>query len=190
MTGPLGVQVPRVLVRPRGIVGSSGPEAVELAAAAGLVLDPWQVSVLELAMAERGNGSWAAAEVGLICSRQNGKNATLEARELFGAVLLGETVIHTAHLFKTTREAYTRLLELVEAHADLKRKLTYTTASPASGYELRFTGGGRVVFIARSRSSGRGLTGDLLVFDECQSLDDDALAALLPTISARPDAQA
>ena len=183
------MQTPRVLLRPAGVAGSSGPAAVELARECGLVLDPWQELGLEVGMAERADGSWAATEFAEIASRQNGKNVKVEARELYGATVLDEWIIHTAHLFKTTRESYLRLLSLIESNRDVRDCLIYNVASPASGYEMRFRGGGRVQFIARSRSSGRGLTGDLLVFDEAQDLDDDAQGALLPTISARPGAQ-
>jgi hypothetical protein len=185
-----GVQQPRVLLTPQGIVSSSGPEATELAAACGLILDVAQAGHLDVSMGERADGSWAAAEVGLIASRQNGKNGEVEARELYGLAVLNEWIIHTSHLFKTTRESYDRLLTLIHANPDVRDCLTHNVASPASGYEMRFRGGGRITFIARSRSSGRGLTGDLLIFDEAQDLHDDAQGALLPTISARPGAQA
>lgn len=174
---------------PLGMRGSSGPEAVELAAACGLVLDYWQTKDLYDALAEQPDGLWAASEVDLIASRQNGKNGELEAAELFVCVVLGLSLIHTAHLFPTARESYYRLMTLIEANPDVKNTLLYNVASPASGYEMRFRSGGRARFIARSRTSGRGLTGDMLVFDEFQDLDDDAQGALLPTISARPNAQ-
>jgi hypothetical protein len=184
-----GIQTPRVLLRPQGIVRSSGPDAVELAAACGLVLDVWQSDWLFDGMAERSDGSWAASDVGLICSRQNGKNAAIEALEMYRAVVLGETIIHTSHLFKTTRESFKRLLGWIEANPDVRDCLTATKASAQSGFEMEFRSSGRVIFIARSRSSGRGLTGDLLIFDEAQDLSNDAQGALLPTISARPFAQ-
>lgn len=184
-----GVQQPRVLALPQGAVSSAGSEAVELASVCGVTLDPWQQFVLEHALGERVDGSWAAAEAALIVARQNGKNGVLEPRELFGLVILGEWIIHTSHLFTTTKESYARLMALVEADPDVKNCLTYSVASPASGYEMRFRSGGRIRFIARSRTSGRGLTGDLLVIDEAQDLSDDALGALLPTISARPGSQ-
>jgi hypothetical protein len=171
---------------PSGAVRSAGPDAAELAAECGLLLDEWQALVLDQAMGELPDGRWAASDVDLIASRQNGKNGAVEARELYGAVILGEQIIHTAHLFKTTKESYNRLLTLVDAHPDVRERLTWKVASPASGYEMQFRGGGRVQFIARSRSSGRGLTGDVLVLDEAQDLDDDALGALLPTISSGP----
>ncbi len=178
-----------MLLKPLGAVGSSGPEAVELAAQCGMRLDPWQELLLEISMAENAAGLWAASEVGLIASRQNGKNGGVEARELFGLAILHEWIIHTSHLFKTTKESYDRLMALVEGNPDVKDCLISSVASPASGYEMRFRGGGRITFIARSRSSGRGLTGDLLVCDEAQDMTDEAQGALLPVISARPGAQ-
>jgi hypothetical protein len=178
-----------VLVLPSGITGTWGPDATELAARNGLLLDEWQESVLDGAMSYRVDGSPAADKIGLIVARQNGKNAVLEARELYGLTVQGEWIIHTSHLFTTTKESFNRLLSMIEADPDTKDTLTYQVASPASGYEMRFRSGGRIKFIARSRTSGRGLTGDLLVFDEAQDLNDDALGALLPTISARPRSQ-
>lgn len=183
----LGVQTPRVSCRPSGVVSTAGPEATDLAAACGLRLDEWQSDLLDVSLSERADGSWAASDVKVIASRQNGKNGAVEARELFGAVILGEQIIHTAHLFTTTRESYNRLVSLVEAQPDIAERVTLKYASPASGYEIRFRGGGRVKFIARSRTSGRGLTGNLLVFDEDQDLNDDAQGALLPVTSAVGD---
>jgi hypothetical protein len=181
---------PRVLSLPADSVGSWGVDAAQLSARNGMLLDPWQADgVLHGAMSYRFGGGWAADKVALIVARQNGKNAVLEARELYGLVVLGEWIIHTSHLFTTTKESYNRLLALIEANPETSELLTYQVASPASGYEMRFKSGGRIRFIARSRTSGRGLTGDLLVFDEAQDLNDDALGALLPTISARAGSQ-
>jgi hypothetical protein len=154
-----------------------------------MFLDPWQALTLEQGMAVRADGSWAASDVGCIASRQNGKNGTIEVRELYGLAVLDEWIIHTAHLFPTAKESYKRLLDLIEAHPDVKGELIYQVASPMSGFEMRFRNGGRIRFIARSRSSGRGLSGDLLICDEAQDLTDDDLGALLPTISASADPQ-
>ena len=115
------MHLPRVNLTPKDRQGSSGPEASELAAACGLFLDDWQDFDLDDAMSERPDGSWAASEVDEIASRQNGKNCIVEARELFGCVVLGESIIHTAHLFPTARESYYRLQALVGAHPDVHR---------------------------------------------------------------------
>ena len=45
--------------------------------------------------------------------------------------------------------------------------------------------GQRLRFIARSRTSGRGFTGDFVAYDEAMPLDADDVAATLPILSAR-----
>jgi hypothetical protein len=183
----LGAQDPRVLVVPAGIVSTAGSEAAALAEESGLVPDPFQRQFVDLALAERADGSLAASTLKLIASRQNGKNVGVEIVELHDLVIAGLWIIHTAHLFTTTRESFGRLLALVEASPDIAERMTLKYASPMSGYEMQFRGGGRIKFIARSRTSGRGLSGDKIVFDEDQDLTDDAQGALLPTISADSD---
>lgn len=148
----------------------------------------WQRDVLDVGLAELVDGRWAAADVALIASRQNGKSAAVEARELYGLGVLGEWQIHTAHEFKTTRESFERLLAYVE-DGPLAEMLVRKVASPMTGYSMRFSNGGRITFIARSKSSGRGMSADLMVFDEAQDLDDAALGALVPVLSARPNTQ-
>ena len=69
---PPGEQRPRLFCAPTG-GGTAGAEAVELAEAAGLHLDPWQQHVLEVALNEAADGRWAAFEVCLLVARQNGK---------------------------------------------------------------------------------------------------------------------
>src|ERR1035438_568518 len=104
----LGQQRPRVENIPQ-YVSSSGQEAIDLAATAGLDLDPWQQYVLTHSLGERQNGKFAAFAVGLVVSRQNGKGSILEARELAGLFLLGERlIIHSAHQFDTSIEAFNR----------------------------------------------------------------------------------
>ena len=78
-----GAQEPRISLVP-DYVASTGPDAIELAALAGLHLDPWQQLVLTHSLGERPDGKWAAFEVGLVVPRQNGKGSILEARELAG----------------------------------------------------------------------------------------------------------
>lgn len=168
---------------------SAGSEAVELAASAGLILDPWQADVLEGALGERADGKWSAFEVGVIVPRQNGKGSILEARELAGLFLFGERLIlHSAHEFKTAQEAFRRILFLVQSNPDLdKRVQRVRTSHGEEGIELR--SGQRLRFIARSTGSGRGFTGDTIILDEAYNLSGEAMAALLPTMSARPNPQ-
>lgn len=168
---------------------SAGKEAVELAAQAGLVLDGWQAQALEDALAERDDGRWASLEVGIIVPRQNGKGSILEARELAGLFLFGEKLIlHSAHEFKTAAEAFRRLWFLVESTPELEKQVARVAKSHGDeGIELK--NGNRIRFVARSTGSGRGFTGDTIILDEAFALSAQAMAALFPTLSARPNPQ-
>lgn len=184
----IGAQRPRVSSIPP-FLSSAGGEAVDLAASAGLILDPWQRWVLDQALGERQDGRWSAFEVGLIVPRQNGKGSVLEARELFGLVLAKEElIIHSAHLFKTSKEAFRRILRLLEGTPDLDRKIK--RVSNTHGDEsIELTNGCRLSFVARSKGGGRGLSGDCLILDEAFALVDDQIEALMPIMSARDNGQ-
>ena len=183
-----GAQRPRVCHVPP-YVSTSGDEAIELAAIAGLDLDPWQQLILREALGERADGSWAAFEVGVVVPRQNGKGSILEARELAGLFLLGERLItHSAHQFDTSLEAFRRLLWLIEDTPDLDRLVKRVSRSHGEeGIELKT--GQRIRFRTRTKGGGRGFSGDLLILDEAMILPEASHAALLFTLSARPNPQ-
>lgn len=187
----LGEQRPRVANAPPSLA-TSGAEASELAESAGLSLDPWQRFSLDVMLGERRDGKWSAFEHGQLVARQNGKGGILEARELAGLYLFGERLLlHTAHEFKTAQEAFLRVKALIDNTDDLRKKVArIRTSHGEEGIELlgRY-GGARLRFLARSRSSGRGFTGDLLVFDEAQELPETAVGAALFALSARPNPQ-
>lgn len=184
----VGSQRPTLLVEPPA-ASSAGDEAVELARSAGLVLDDWQQDVLRGSLGERADGRWSAFEVGVVVARQNGKGALLEARELAGLFLFEEQLIlHSAHEFKTALEAFRRVLTLVENTPDLYAKVRNVRTS--HGEEcIELHSGARLRFVARSKSSARGFSGDCLILDEAYLLPAAAMAALLPTLSARPNPQ-
>jgi phage terminase large subunit-like protein len=163
--------------------------AVELAASAGLILDPWEAAILEDSLALRPDYRWAAFEVAVIVPRQNGKGSILEARELAGLFLLEESLIlHSAHEFKTSREAFLRILSLIE-NTDELRKLCKKPRTSHGEEGIELLNGNRLRFVARSTGSGRGFTGDVVVLDEAYNLSAEAMAALMPTMSARPNPQ-
>lgn len=170
-------------------VSSAGQEAIELAEMAGLFLDDWQQLVLTHSLGERSDGKWAAFEVGLNVSRQNGKGGILEARELAGLYLIGESLItHSAHQFDTSLEAFRRLLLLVENTPELSRRVKRVSKSHGEeGIELH--GRQRIRFRTRTAGGGRGFTGDCLILDEAMILRPSSHGALLPTLSARPNPQ-
>lgn len=186
--GPLGAPRPRIEVRPPR-ANSAAPEAVALAKSAGLELDEWQQNALDIALGEGADGRWSAFEFGILCPRQNGKGSVLEARELAGLFLFGEQLIlHSAHEFKTAQEAFRRVLRLVEQTPHLRKQVARVrTSHGEEGIELR--SGARLRFVARSTGSGRGFTADCVILDEAYKLDAEAMAALIPTMSAVPNPQ-
>lgn len=184
----LGRQEPRLSSVP-DYGTSAGPEAIELAEVAGLVLDPWQKQFLTDSLGERDDGQWAAFEVAACVARQNGKNAIVEARELAGLFLFGEELItHSAHQFDTSLEAFRRLLQRIESTPDLEYEIKRVSRSHGEeGIELK--GGNRIRFRTRTRGGGRGFSGDLIILDEAMVIPEASMAALLPTLSARPNPQ-
>lgn len=173
--------------------GSAGQEAVELAASAGLFLDPWQAYALEASLGERYDGKWAARDVCLVCSRQNGKGSILEARELAGLFLFGEReLIHTAHLFKTSSDHFLRIKSLIANTPDLMRQVKPRGIRESHGEEgITLRSGARLRFVARSvNGSGRGFAKiDLLVLDEAYDIPRSGAKSLLPTQLAAANPQ-
>ncbi|MFH9012531.1 terminase [Streptomyces sp. NPDC017943] len=187
--GPVyGWQEPPIQVAPPA-VSTAGQEAIDLAARAGLVLDPWQQHVLRVGMGEKPDGSWASFEVAVNVPRQNGKGGIIEARELWGLFIGGEELIlHSAHEFKTAKNAFKRIERLIRQTPDLhKRVKTYRQTVGEEGIELHT--GQLLRFIARSKGSGRGFTGHCNVMDEDMILGDNEMDALLPTMAAVQDPQ-
>ncbi len=179
---------------------SLGQAAVDLAAAAGLLLDEWQAEVLRWAMSLDASKRWAAMEVALIVPRQNGKGGLLEALELAHLFLVPTTnlITHTAHRFDTCLDHFRRIRKLIEETPELcalvKDNGRGVGDSPSgikdsNGKEsIELNNGRRLLFKAREKGSGRGFSGDLVVLDEAFWLKD--LSGLIPTMAARKNPQA
>jgi hypothetical protein len=184
-----GKQTPRVRSVPDAPV-SLGDKVIEFAARAGLFLDPWQQLVLRDSLGVLPGGKWAAPRVGLLCPRQNGKGAILEALELFHMfVLQTPLIVHSAHKFDTSQEHFLRLRALIESNPDLERHVKSTPTS--QGHEaIILRNGNRLKFKARTvGGAGRGFSADLLILDEAMLLPEQALDAMLPTLAARKNPQ-
>jgi hypothetical protein len=181
------VQFPRVARVPTA-EWSEADDAALLASGYGMVPDAWQLEVLRAWLGRRHDGRWAASRCGLAVPRQNGKNGLLEIAELYKMVVLGRAILHTAHEVKTARKAFLRLAAYFENErhwpelARLVKEVRRTNGQEA----IVLTNGASCEFVARTKGSGRGYTVDDLVCDEAQELSEDALAALMPTVSAAP----
>ncbi|MEV0726015.1 hypothetical protein AB0I37_24955 [Micromonospora purpureochromogenes] len=179
-----GSQTPRVSTYPRADY-SSGPDVADLAEAAGLILDPWQRYVLDHGLGEQPDGKWSAREVACFVPRQSGKGAVIEARVLAGLFLFGERrILWSAHEYKTAQEGFLRIKDLIQNAPDFNALVKrYWEGSGEQGIEL--TTGQRLKFIARSKGSGRGFSGDLVILDEAQELTLLQMKALFSTMSAK-----
>jgi phage terminase large subunit-like protein len=168
--------------------GAYGRAAAGLAAVAGVSLDGWQRLVLTAGCDRRG-GKWSAFETVLVVSRQNGKTVCAAVRALAGCLLFGEKlVVYSAHEWRTVSEVFAAVLDLVQG-SPLRR---YVTRVRHTGGEeaIRFANGSRLRFMNRSRESARGFTADCVILDEAHAVSAAQSEALLPVLSARPDAQA
>jgi phage terminase large subunit-like protein len=146
--------------------------------------DDWQKAVLDSWLSVDDEGLWAASRCGLLVPRQNGKNALLEMRELYGLVVIGERILHTAHQQKTARKSFQNLVACFEQKE--LRGLVREVYSALGREGVYLKNGGSIEYVARTRSSARGYTVDVLVCDEDQYLSDEQYEALIPTISAAP----
>jgi hypothetical protein len=201
-----GDQRPRICSVPRYHSDATGLECIEFCKSVGFEYDPWQSWSLKESLGTRENGTWAAKEVADVLSRQNGKNAIVEGRELFGLFELSEPlIIHTAHEFKASNEHFLRLRDRIKGCEELDRRVKSIITShgeeavslrPASA--LIFGSHARLVrksvaprlrFLARSRGSGRSFTCNCLVWDEAMILTTDQVGASMPTMSAVPNPQ-
>lgn len=187
-----GVRIGRQDPRLRSVppyTSSFGQEAADLIAAAGQVLDPWQQSVLTDILGCRDDGMWASFETCTVTQRQNGKGGIIEAVELAGLFLLDEQLIlHSAHEYKTAQEAFLRIKALIEGCADLSRHVKVIREANGE-QQVILMSGARLRFVARSKGSGRGFSGQRNILDEAYALTRAQLAALLPTMSAQPNPQ-
>lgn len=183
---------PRVRVAPSFTI-DDGLDACDFAAAYGYEMDDWQQDVLRCWLGRTDDDKYAAKTCGILCPRQQGKNAILEVRELFGAVVLHERILHTAHEVKTAMKAFQRLkrffgekandpkAEYPELNALVKR-IRNTNGQEA----IELWTGGSVEFSARSTGAARGFTVDVTIYDEAQALTDAHINASLPAKSAAP----
>ena len=166
-----------------------GPEVADLAALAGFAPDPEQQLGLDLIFALDAEGKSAAFEFAVVVARQNMKTGLFKQAALGWLFLTDQRlVVWSAHEFSTTQEAFRDMAGLIENCSYLSRRLKRIYRG--NGDEsIELKSGQRMLFKARTKTGGRGLTGDKVVLDEAFALQPDHLGSLMPTLSVRPDPQ-
>jgi hypothetical protein len=166
-----------------------GPQVAELCELVGYGPDPEQRLILDEVFAFDGDGRSCAFEVCVVCARQNIKTGTFKQCAI-GWLWLCDVpvVVWSAHEFSTTQEAFRDIVELVDGSDMLTKRVKHVyTASGKESIELM--SGSRLLFRARTKHGGRGLSGDKVILDEAFALQPGHMGALLPLLSSRPDPQ-
>lgn len=177
----MGSQEPTARIAPN-YQQSDGLKAAKLLRVGGLILDPWQMDILDDWLGKTPSGKWASTTCGGSVPRQNGKTLLLQGRATAGMLMYGEEVIYTAHLQKTATETFEEMREFFEGAKIIRHVKEIKTALGRE--QIILVNGARIKFLARTRNGGRGQHGDLLIIDEAQEIDENAQASFLPAISA------
>lgn len=169
-----------------------GPEVAEVNDAAGFTPDANQAAILDAAFGFDRHGLPVADEVAIIAPRQNIKTG-VEKMIAIGwlHVLERKHSIWSAHEASTATEAFIDLKALHDEDgpgAFLGRRVKRIYEGDGRQHIL-LKDGRRLVFRSRTRSGGRGLTGDDTMLDEAFALRAMHMGALLPTMLTRPEAQ-
>ena len=166
-----------------------GGEVADICEMADYSPDPEQRLALDLIFALDRRGKSAHFETAVICSRQNLKTGLFKQAALGWLFLTEERlIVWSAHEFRTAQEAFRDMATLIEGCPMLDRRVKRVYRG--NGDEsIELLNGSRLIFKARTKSGGRGLTGDKVVLDEAFALQPDHMGALLPTLSVRPDPQ-
>ena len=166
-----------------------GPEVAEVCELAGFPPDPEQRLALDGLFALRSDGRAKVRDFGICGPRQNLKTGFLKQAAL-GWLYITEQrlIVWSAHEFSTSQEAFRDMCELIEGTPDLDAEVKQIHRG--NGEEaIELSGDRRLKFKARTKSGGRGLTGDKIVLDEAMYLRPSHMGALIPTLRAVWDPQ-
>ena len=148
----------------------------------------WQDNIMRGWLGTNSLGRWSAQTCGGTVARQNGKTIGLVVTRCnYGMIVLGEEIIYTSHLQKTSTETFEYIANFFDSEPLKKYVKDIKTALGRESVILK--NGARIKFLARTRNGGRGQHGDLLIFDEALELDADSQASFLPAISASANPQ-
>jgi hypothetical protein len=180
---------PRISVVPPS-VRHAGPQITAVAKMAGIMLDQEQQFLAGATSGVGADGKWAAFEAVVMGPRQSlGKTEFLLARVLAGLYVFGEElIVFSAHRASTTTKAFRRLRRAIDKSPQLGARIV-RVSNRIGSERIELATGQAVEMVARSTSSGRGFTGDLLCLDESHELDADQLSAILPMLATRPNPQ-
>ena len=173
-------------------VGSLLSKVEQVCRTVGRDLEPEQALAVDVLTGVRADGTPASLSACVISARQNLKTYVLEnivLTRLLDPTDPGRLFIWTAQQLDTCQETFLHFKDMFESDdfPHLQRRLV-NIANGHGDEEIELVGGKRLKFKARSKKSGQGLTGDLIVLDEAFAVEPAHLGSLVPTLSTRPRA--
>ncbi|MEU0040236.1 hypothetical protein [Streptomyces sp. NPDC006333] len=170
-------------------VDTYGPQVAELCDLAGFPPDPEQQLLLDALFAVNEADKAVALENAVIVGRQNLKTGLLKQAAIGWLFLTDQRlVVWSAHEFRTAQEAFRDMEELIMGTPAFARRVK--DIHRGNGDEaIELFGNRRLMFKARTKSGGRGLSGDKIILDEGFALQATHVGSLFPTLAARPDPQ-
>lgn len=174
---------------PDGYHHTLGPLVAELVGLFGWTPGPEQQEILDWLFAEDDDSHPAVFEAALICPRQNLKTATLMMAAA-GWLFLTEQrkIVWSSQDFPTTKSMCRELDNLLRSSDYLAAQLLPTRWA-AQDMCIETIHGQRIEFKARTKDSGRGLTGDKVILDESYALKEEHVGAIVPILGPRRDSQ-
>ena len=176
------------------------PKVETICGLLGETVEPEQALALDVLTGRKPDGSPASRTGVVICARQNLKTFDLERIVLTIALNphdSSELIMWTSQQLDTTEETFEHFVSWFTAEDEypfLADRLVRVTRGRGS-YQIKIRVGDldgdgpartkRIKFKARTGKSGRGLTGDVIVFDEAFAVERAHLGALIPTLSTR-----
>ncbi len=142
-----------------------GPEVADICELAGFAPDPEQRLALDAIFGLGPGNKVAALEGAVIAPRQNIKTGLFKQCALGWLYVTDQRlIVWSAHEFSTAQEAHRDLVELIEGCDPLRKRVrAIHRGNGEEGIELLT--GQRVKFKARTKTGGRGLSGDRIVLD-------------------------
>jgi len=166
-----------------------GGEAVKLYNKTTRKLLPWQEQRLYDYLAINDEGLWVHTKVGGSVPRRNGKTEAVTARELYGAIALEESILHTAHLVDTAHGSFENMVNLL-TELGFKEKDDFKLSRQRGAERIQINGTkGEINFRTRTATGGLGRGYDLLVIDEAQEYTDDQETTLKYTVTSSHNPQ-
>lgn len=161
----------------------------DMADLVGIELDEWQRQFVIDMLGLLKDGKWAAFETVIELARQNGKSVVLDLLALTALYIWRlPQIVYSAHDGTTVMKAFERIEAMIKATPALRQETPDRCFKHANGKEkVKLTTGEEILFKTRTTGGGRGLSGDLVILDEAQALKPSHIAALFPTLRARPN---